>query len=72
MTVIARKIMEHGYRDGMTILRGLIRSLATPQEPKSVVRFETEPGRQIQIDWGAIRNGKLTLHVFVAGGRRML
>lgn len=48
-TVIAREIMEHGYRSGMTILREFIRSFAVPQEP--VVRFETEPGRQMQVDW---------------------
>ncbi len=48
--VIAREIMEHGYRGGMTIQRGCMRSFAAPQEP--VVRFETEPGLQMQVDWG--------------------
>ncbi len=34
----------------MTILREFIRSLAIPQEQEPVVRFETEPGRQMQVD----------------------
>ncbi|HBL9191499.1 TPA: IS21-like element IS100 family transposase, partial [Escherichia coli] len=42
------------------------------QEP--AVRFETEPGRQMQVDWGTMRNGRSPLHVFVAvlGYSRML
>ena len=46
----AREITEQGYRGGMTILREFIRSLAIPQEQEPVVRFETEPGRQMQVD----------------------
>ena len=73
-TVIAREIMEQGYRGGMTILREFIRSLAIPQEQEPVIRFETEPGRQMQVDWGTMRNSKSPLHVFVAvlGYSRML
>ncbi|ABX87410.1 IS21 family transposase [Yersinia pestis] len=71
-TVIAREIRDQGYRGGMTILRAFIRSLSVPQEP--AVRFETEPGRQMQVDWGTMRNGRSPLHVFVAvlGYSRML
>ncbi|EJU2685146.1 IS21 family transposase, partial [Salmonella enterica] len=73
-TVIAREIMAQGYNGGMTILRVFIRSLSTPQPPELTVRFETEPGRQMQVDWGTMRNGKSPLHVFVAvlGYSRML
>ncbi|MCO7951336.1 hypothetical protein NI533_27265, partial [Escherichia coli] len=48
-TVIAREIRDQGYRGGMTILRGFIRSLSVPQEQEPAVRFETEPGRQMQV-----------------------
>ncbi|EHY6176263.1 transposase, partial [Escherichia coli] len=65
-TVIAREIRDQGYRGGMTILRGFIRSLSVPQEQEPAVRFETEPGRQMQVDWGTMRNGRSPLHVFVA------
>ena len=73
-TVIAREIRDQGYRGGMTILRAFIRSLSVPQEQEPAVRFETEPGRQMQVDWGTMRNGRSPLHVFVAvlGYSRML
>lgn len=73
-TVIAREIMELGYRGGLTILREFIRSQTLPVQAEPVVRFETEPGRQMQVDWGTMRNGKSPLHVFVAvlGYSRML
>ncbi|EII8432651.1 transposase, partial [Escherichia coli] len=56
------------------ILRAFIRSLSVPQEQEPAVRFETEPGRQMQVDWGTMRNGRSPLHVFVAvlGYSRML
>lgn len=58
----------------MTILRAFIRSLSVPQEQEPAVRFETEPGRQMQVDWGTMRNGRSPLHVSVAvlGYSRML
>ncbi|MEJ9852672.1 IS21 family transposase, partial [Escherichia coli] len=65
-TIIAREIRDQGYRGGMTILRAFIRSLSVPQEQEPAVRFETEPGRQMQVDWGTMRNGHSPLHVFVA------
>ncbi len=37
------RIRDRGYRGGMTILRGFIRSLSVPQEQEPAVRFETEP-----------------------------
>ncbi|CAA0163777.1 hypothetical+protein [Escherichia coli] len=49
----------------MTILRAFIRSLSVPQEQEPAVRFETEPGRQMQVDWGTMRNDRSPLHVFV-------
>ncbi|MDF3223324.1 DDE-type integrase/transposase/recombinase, partial [Escherichia coli] len=47
---------------------------SVPQEQEPAVRFETEPGRQMQVDWGTMRNGRSPLHVFVAvlGYSRML
>ena len=73
-TVIAREIMALGYRGGLTILREFIRSQTLSVQAEPVVRFETEPGRQMQVDWGTMRNGKSSLHVFVAvlGYSRML
>jgi transposase len=68
-TVIAREIRDQGYRGGMTILRAFIRSLSVPQEQEPAVRFETEPGRQMQVDWGSYgrevpKNKHLTGKIF--------
>lgn len=73
-TVIAGEIIELDYRGGLTILRELIRSQTLPVQAESVVRFETEPERQMKVDWGTMRNGKSLLHMFVAvlGYSRML
>ncbi|MEJ5044925.1 IS21 family transposase [Pantoea nemavictus] len=73
-TVIGREICEQGYQGGMTILRQYICTLVTPEAPEPVIRFETAPGHQMQVDWGTMRNGKMPLHVFVAvlGYSRML
>ncbi|MGE9553048.1 IS21 family transposase [Erwinia amylovora] len=73
-TVIFREIMSRGYQGRMTLLRDFIRTLNTPPLPEPVVRFETEPGQQMQVDWGTMRNGNYPLHVFVAvlGYSRML
>jgi transposase len=35
-------------------------------EPQPIVRFETEAGKQMQVDWGQMRGGKSPLHAFVA------
>lgn len=57
-TVIAKEIMELDYRGELTILREFIRSQTLPVQAGPGVRFETEPGRQMQVDWGTMRNGK--------------
>lgn len=73
-TVISRETMALGYRGGLTLLREFIRSQTLPVHAEPVVRFETVPGRQMQVDWETMRNGKSPLHVFVAvlGYSRML
>lgn len=73
-TVIIREIRELGYQGGISLLRAFIHSLAVPSSPEAVVRFETEPGRQMQVDWGTMRHGKSPLHAFIAvlGYSRML
>lgn len=55
--------MGLGYCGGLTILREFIRSETLSVQAEPVVRFETKPGRQIQVNWGTIRNGKSPLHI---------
>lgn len=67
-SVILSDIRELGYQGGRSILqsfltkeynnRGLLRD--------PVVRFETLPGEQMQVDWTTIRYGKTPIYGFVA------
>lgn len=52
--VILREIQELGYPGGYTILRDYIQPKRVLRSSKRTVRFETEPGEQLQSDWGEI------------------
>lgn len=64
-TVLFREIQAQGYQGKEGILRNYIRAFKQqPVEP--VVRFETEPGQQLQVDFTTIRRGKDPLKALVA------
>jgi len=65
-TVLQREIAVQGYAGGLSQLRAFLRSLrpALPIDP--VVRFETAPGEQMQVDWVEFRKGKNPLYAFCA------
>ena len=52
--VILREIEAEGYEGGITILREYIAPKRELRPGKATVRFETEPGKQLQSDWGEI------------------
>ena len=52
--VILREIQAAGYNGGSTILREYIGPKRALRAGRATVRFETEPGRQMQSDWGEI------------------
>lgn len=64
-SVLFDELKEKGFDGGISILR---QYLAPFKQVKAepVVRFETEPGHQMQIDFTTIRRGKHTLKAFVA------
>jgi len=64
--VLLREIQERGYEGKITILRMYLYQLRGTHTPQEVVRFETPPGKQMQVDWGKMRGGKKPLHAFVA------
>ena len=64
--VIMRELRERGYPGGMRILQYYLSSLKPVARPDPVVRFETEPGQQMQVDWGVFRRGRDPLSAFVA------
>jgi transposase len=52
--VILREIQAEGYRGGYTIVRDYIQPKRTLRASRATVRFETEPGQQMQTDWGEV------------------
>jgi transposase len=64
--VLLREIVAQGYLGGHSQLRAYRHGLkpALPVEP--VVRFETVPGDQMQVDWVEFRKGKNPLYAFCA------
>ena len=65
-TVIHREIQERGYQGSVRTLRNYLVELKPLAKPDPVVRFETEPGQQMQVDWASFRRGKAPLSAFVA------
>ena len=63
--VIMREIKEQGYTGGISRLRQYLVELRGSSEAPPVIRFETDPGKQMQVDWGQMRGGKNPLHAFV-------
>ena len=56
-TVLLGELRSRGYTGGITILREHLATLRPAIAPEPVVRFETKPGRQMQVDWAVIRRG---------------
>jgi len=78
-TVLLREIREQGYTGAATILKEFIRPIKSKKLKRLTERFETQPGRQAQVDWGecgliqlqGVRR-KLYVFVFLLGFSRML
>jgi len=52
--VILREIQVLGYEGSRTILREYIQPKRVLRPGRATVRFETEPGKQLQSDWGEV------------------
>ena len=65
-TVLLGELRARGYTGGITILREHLAALRPVLPVEPVVRFETKPGHQMQVDWAVIRRGDDPLSVFVA------
>lgn len=64
-TVIYREIKEFGYSGKYTQLKDHMFVLKQIK-PEAVIRFETDPGQQMQVDWAEFRRGKDRLSAFIA------
>jgi transposase len=65
-TALFREIQERGYTGGMTHLKLLLAKLRPPSKVEPIVRFETLPGDQLQIDFVVFRRGDRPLRAFTA------
>src|SRR5574339_160009 len=52
--VILREIQTDGYEGGYSILLEYIQPKRVLRPGRATVRFETEPGKQLQSDWGEV------------------
>jgi transposase len=53
--VIWRELQANGYPGSISVLRDYIQPKRTLRPSRATVRFETEPGRQLQTDWATQR-----------------
>lgn len=65
-TVLLDEITEQGYEGKIRILSAFISTLKPTSPADPLVRFETPPGKQMQVDFTIIRRGKTPLKAFVA------
>jgi transposase len=65
-TVVLRELRALGYGGGISILKQHLATLRPAGKPDPVIRFETEPGRQMQVDFATMRRGRQRLSAFVA------
>lgn len=51
IVVLAKRLRTLGYQGGLSILRDYAATVRSGCIARAVIRFETEPGRQAQVDW---------------------
>lgn len=65
-TVLLREIRLRGYDGGLTQLKEFLCTVRPQPLPEPLVRFETDPGKQLQIDFVDFRRGPRPLRAFTA------
>jgi transposase len=64
--VLFGELRRLGYDGGLTTLKLYLARLKPTPKAEPLIRFETEPGRQMQADFATIRRGADRLSVFIA------
>ena len=52
-----REISAKGYDGGVTVVRGFMRPLRRSADSRAIMRYETAPGQQAQVDWASCGRG---------------
>jgi transposase len=68
--VLFREIQEQGFKGKVTILRDYLQSIKPQSAEDPVVRFETGPGIQMQVDWVEFKQERLSAFVATLGFSR--
>jgi transposase len=69
-TVLTREIRERGYCGCEKLVSRFVRALKPATKVDPVVRFETEAGRQMQVDWIEFKRERLSAFVATLGHSR--
>ena len=64
-SVIYEEILEYGYKGKIRSLQYYLASLNPKHKKQDIIRFETDPGFQGQVDWTIIKSGKNPIYGFV-------
>jgi transposase len=65
-TVLFDEIAALGYPGRLRMVSGYLATLKPKRRDDPVVRFETPPGRQMQVDWGVFRLNGQRVSLFLA------
>lgn len=65
-TVLFNEIVALGYSGGVRMVSGYLATLKPKRRDDPLVRFETPPGRQMQVDWGSFKLGGQRISLFLA------
>lgn len=65
-SVLFRELKEYGYEGGLSTVRNYLVQLKPQQKIEPLIRFETAPGEQMQVDFMTFNRGKTKLKAFVA------
>jgi transposase len=69
-TVLAREIREQGFGGCEKLVSRFVRSLRPATREDPLVRFETPPGQQLQVDWVEFKRERLSAFVATLGYAR--
>jgi len=65
-TVLFDEIVAFGYTGSVRTVSGYVATLKPQRRDDPLVRFETPPGRQMQVDWGAFKLNGERISLFLA------
>jgi transposase len=69
-TALAREIRAQGFTGCEQLVSRFVRTLKLVRPDEPLVRFETEPARQLQVDWIEFRRERLSAFVATLGWTR--